>query len=184
MAPPESPAHAARLALEGARLALVVAVAANGTIGVRGGLPWRLPADLRRFREVTTGHAIVMGRRTWDSIGRPLPGRQNIVVTRTPGFAAPGADVAPSLDAALALVRLPPPVFCIGGAELFREALRRADLLYVTEIARDVPGDTVLPPIDAAVWREIAREPHPPDGPDALAFDFVTYTRRASAVAG
>ncbi|HEX4886190.1 MAG TPA: dihydrofolate reductase [Casimicrobiaceae bacterium] len=185
MAPPPSPAHASRLALEQARLALVVAVAANGTIGAGGGLPWRLPADLRRFREVTTGHAIVMGRRTWASIGRPLPGRQNIVVTRSTGFAAPGADVAHSLDEALARVHMPPPVFCIGGAELYRAALPRADLLYVTEIARDVPGDTALPPIDRTQWREVAREPHPPDGPDALPFAFVTYVRTGGgALAG
>ena len=172
-----SPGHASRLALAQARLAIVIAVAANGTIGAGGGLPWRLPADLRRFRQITTGHALIMGRRTWDSIGRPLPGRQSIVVTRSRDFAAPGADVVHDLDEALAAVRMPLPAFCIGGAELYRVALPRADLLYVTEIAHDVPGDTVLPPLDRLAWREVDREPHPPDGPQALAFAFVTYVR-------
>lgn len=180
MAPPHAQAHASRLALARAQFAIVVAVAANGTIGARGTLPWRLPADLARFREVTTGHAVVMGRRTWESIGRPLPGRQNIVVTRDASFRAGGADVAHSLDEALAAVRRPLPVFCIGGAELYRAALPRADLLYVTEIARDVPGDTSLPPIDRDAWREVARERHAPDGPQALPFDFVTYVRTAT----
>lgn len=178
MAPPHSPAQAGGLVPGVARLAIVVAVATNGTIGARGSLPWRLPADLRHFRALTTGHAVVMGRRTWTSIGRPLPERQNIVVTRSPGFAATGAEVAPSLDAALARVRLPLPAFCIGGAELYREALPRADVLYVTEIARDVEGDTFFPPVDPLAWVEAAREPHPPEGPDRLPFDFVTYVRR------
>ncbi len=177
MASPPEQAHASRRAVAGARLAIVVAVAANGTIGAAGTLPWRLPADLRRFREVTSGHAIVMGRRTWSSIGRALPDRQSIVVTRTPGFAAPGADVVRSLDEALAAVRRPLPAFCIGGAALYAAALPRADVLLVTEIARAIDGDTAFPPIDRGAWREIAREPHDPDGPQALPFAFVTYVR-------
>ncbi len=177
MASPSERAHAARLALERSRLALIVAIAANGTIGAGGALPWRLPADLKRFREVTTGHAIVMGRRTWDSIGRALAGRQSIVVTRSPSFVAEGADVVHSLDDALAAARLPRPVFCIGGAELYAEALPRADLLLVTEIDRAIPGDTAFPPIDRSAWREIDREPHPADGPQHLPFAFVTYQR-------
>lgn len=182
MAPPPSEAHASAPAP--ARLAIVVAVARNGAIGAGGALPWRLPADLRRFRSLTSGHAVVMGRRTWESIGRPLPERQNIVVTRSRHFAAAGAEVAHSLDEALARVRLPAPAFCIGGAELYREALPRADALYVTEIARDVPGDTFFPPFDRREWREAAREKHPPDGPDALPFDFVTYVRRGDPARG
>ena len=178
MAPPPSRAHASAPASARADLAIVVAVAANGTIGAGGALPWRLPGDLARFRTMTTGHAIVMGRRTWESIGRALPQRQNIVVTRSREFTAPGAEVAHSLDAALALVRLPPPVFCIGGAELYREALPHTHTLHVTEIDRAIPGDAHFPPIDQREWREVGREQHPPDGPDALAFDFVTYVRR------
>jgi dihydrofolate reductase len=184
MAPPPSEAHASPAAGAPARLAIVVAVAANGTIGANGTLPWRLPGDLRRFRSLTTGHAVVMGRRTWESIGRPLPDRQNIVVTRSRDFAAAGAEIAHSLDEALRLARLPAPVFCIGGAELYREALPRADALYVTEIARAVPGDTVFPPFDRHEWREAAREKRPPDDPDALPYDFVTYLRRGRVPPG
>jgi dihydrofolate reductase len=106
-------------------LALIAAVASNGVIGVDNRLPWRLPDDLKRFRALTVGHAVIMGRKTWESLSRALPERQNIVVTRQPGYAAIGADVAASLDDALAIVRLPAPVFCIGGGELFRDALAR-----------------------------------------------------------
>lgn len=178
MASPHSPAHAASLALAQAKLAIIVAVAANGTIGAGGSLPWRLPADLARFKALTSGHAIVMGRRTWTSLPRPLPDRQNIVVTRSTTFVAPGAEVVHSLDEALAIVRLPLPVFCIGGAALYAAALPRADLMVVTHIERAIPGDTMFPPIDLNVWREIAREAHAPDGPQQLAFAFVTYVRR------
>jgi dihydrofolate reductase len=177
MALPQSPAHASALACAELELAIVVAVAANGTIGAGGALPWRLPADLAHFRATTTGHAVVMGRRTWASIGRALPRRQNIVVTRSREFTAPGAEVAHSLDEALALVQLPSPAFCIGGAELYREALPRAAALHVTEIDRAIAGDTHFPPIDKREWREVARDRHAPDGPEALAFDFVTYIR-------
>lgn len=180
MASPSEQAHASRAAIAAARLAIVVAVAANGTIGAAGTLPWRLPTDLRRFREVTTGHAVVMGRRTWTSIGRPLPDRQNLVVSRSATFRATGAEVVHSLDAALAAARLPSPVFCIGGAELYAAALPRADVLLVTEIDQAFPGDTTFPAIDRSIWNEICREPHGPDGPQGLSFAFVTY-RRATA---
>jgi dihydrofolate reductase len=158
-------------------LALVLAVARNGTIGVAGALPWRLPDDLKRFRALTLGHAVIMGRKTWDSLSRALPQRQNIVVTRDRDFRASGADVVHSLDAALDRVSLPPPVFCIGGAELYQAALPRADRLYLTEIARDFAGDVRLPALDPAMWREIAREPGRLEGPDGFDFAFVTYAR-------
>lgn len=156
-------------------LALVAAVASNGVIGARNGLPWRLAEDMRHFRTLTSGHAIVMGRRTWQSIGRPLPDRQNIVVTRQQGLAAAGIEFAASLDAALACVRLPQPVFCIGGGELYAAALPLADRLHLTEISRAFEGDTFFPPYDRLAWREVAREPCP--GPDGLACAFVTYDR-------
>ena len=159
-------------------LALILAVSRNGTIGADNALPWRLPEDLRRFRALTTGHAIIMGRKTWDAVGRPLPGRQNIVVTRNPDFAAAGASSARSLDDALAKVALPPPAFCIGGAELFRIALPRASLVYLTEIDRDFAGDTFLPAFDRSAWREVARERHRLEGPDGFDYAFVTYARR------
>jgi dihydrofolate reductase len=155
-------------------LAIVAAVAANGVIGDADRLPWRLPADLRRFRELTTGHTVIMGRRTWASLGRALPDRQNIVVTRQPGFDARGAEVAHSLRDALARARRPDPVFCIGGGEIYRAALPHAATLYLTEIARDVAGDTTFPAFDRRAWREVAREPHSENG---FAYAFVTYRR-------
>jgi dihydrofolate reductase len=141
------------------RLAIVVAMADNGVIGVDNRLPWRLPEDLRHFRALTTGHAVIMGRRTWESLPRALPDRQNIVVTRRPGYVAAGAEVAPSLEAALALVRLAGPAFCIGGAELYAAALPLADEMQVTEVAGDPTGDTWFPAFDRSAWIEVARRP-------------------------
>ena len=155
-------------------LALIAAVAANDVIGAGNRLPWRLPADLKRFRALTTGHAVIMGRKTWESIGRALADRQNIVVTRAPDLAAPGAETASSLADALARVRMPAPAFCIGGAELYREALPRATTLYLTLLARNFAGDATFPPFDRGEWRESAREAHAEDGLD---YAFVTYER-------
>ena len=160
-------------------LALIAAVARNGVIGADNRLPWRLPEDLRRFKALTIGHTVVMGRRTWESLPRPLPERQNVVISRQGGYVAAGAEVVPSLDAALAAATLPPPICCIGGGEIYRLALDRATIVHLTEIARDVPGDTTFPPLDPAVWRETAREPHVSDGPDGYDYAFVTYERRA-----
>lgn len=182
MALPSEAAHAAgrpAAAGEAPRLALIVAVARNGAIGLRNGLPWRLPEDLKRFKALTMGHALVMGRRTFESIGRPLPGRQNIVVTRDRGYVASGAEVAHSLDAALALVRMPLPAFCIGGAALFEAALQKADLACVTEIGADFEGDTFWRPLDPREWTEVSRESHASEA--GLAFDYVTYERKREA---
>jgi len=161
-----------------APLALIAAVAANGVIGDGNRLPWRLPEDLRRFRAVTTGHAVIMGRKTWESLPGPLPARQCIVVTRDPDYGAQGAEVATSLDAALALVRLPPPAFCIGGGELYRVAFERAQILYLTEIDRDFAGDVTFPSYDPAAWRETSRESRTGEGPGAFTYSFVTRERR------
>ena len=157
-------------------LALIAAIAANGVIGDRNRLPWRLPEDLQHFRALTTGHAVIMGRKTWESLPGPLPGRQNIVVTRDPHCAA--VEVAATLDAALALVRLPPPAFCIGGGELYRAALPRATTLYLTEIDRDFAGDATFPTFDRGDWPETSRESRRGDGPDAFTYHFVTRQRR------
>jgi dihydrofolate reductase len=157
------------------RLAVVAAVAANGVIGNDNRLPWRLPEDLRRFRALTTGHAIIMGRKTWESLPHALPGRQNIVVTRQADYVATGAEVAASLDAALAAVRLPMPAYCIGGGQLYGEALPRADELHVTEIARDFDGDAWFPPIDTRTWREVDRVPGTAQADAGFAYAFVTY---------
>jgi len=161
-------------------LALIAAVAANGVIGDGNRLPWRLPEDLRRFRLLTTGHAVIMGRKTWESLPGPLPGRQCIVVTRDPGYHAAGADVAASLDDALAQVRLPPPAFCIGGGELYRVAFARASTLHLTEIDRAFPGNVTFPEYDRDGWREVSREARASDGPDALTYSFVTRERHVA----
>jgi dihydrofolate reductase len=157
---------------------LIAAVAHNGVIGADNRLPWRLPDDMRRFRDLTTGHSVIMGRRTWESIGKPLPGRQNIVVTRASGRAAPEVEFAPSLDAALNMANRPEPVFVIGGEALYREALPRADLMYLTEILRDFEGDARFPDFDRSRWRETSRKAHGSlDAAGGLAYDFVSYER-------
>jgi dihydrofolate reductase len=155
------------------RIYLVAAVAANGVIGRDGRLPWHLPEDLKHFKRLTLGHPIIMGRRTWESLDGLLPGREHIVVTRTPGYEAPGAAVANSFDAALVLCAAEPIVFVIGGGELFAEALPLAAGLVLTEIHRDYEGDTWFPPYDRSRWRETQRERHA--APDGTKFDFVLY---------
>lgn len=157
------------------RVYLVAAVAANGVIGSEGRLPWHLPEDLKHFKRLTLGHPVVMGRKTWESLGKALPGRENIVVTRSPGYEAADAHVAASLEAALALCAGEPVVFVIGGAELYAAALPLADGLVLTEIYRDYPGDTRFPAFDRAAWRETRREPRA--SADGLRFDFVLYER-------
>ena len=158
-------------------LALIVAVARNGVIGRDGTLPWRLPEDLRRFRALTMGHALVMGRRTWESLPHALPGRQNIVVTRKRAFEAPGALVVHTLRDALEAVTQPAPAFCIGGGVLFRDALPLATIAYVTEIDADFDGDATFPPLDPARWHETQREWRPLDATLGFAYAFVTYER-------
>ena len=160
---------------EGPRVYLVAAVAANGVIGAGGKLPWHLPEDLRHFKALTLGHPVIMGRRTWESLGRPLPGRENIVVTRSPGYEAPGAQVAASLEAALALCTGESMAFIIGGSELYAAALPAADGLALTEIARNYPGDVRFPEFDRTAWRETQRKPQ--TSADGLRFDFVLYER-------
>ncbi len=163
------------------RLALIAAVASNGVIGRNGALPWRLADDLRRFRALTTGHAVIMGRRTWDSLGRALPGRQNIVVSHQRELNANGAIVVTSLGEAVDAVALPGPAFCIGGALLYAVALPLADTAYITEIARAFDGDALFPPLDRSEWREVEREHHRSDVPEGFDYDYVTYRRRGPA---
>ena len=151
------------------RITLIAAVARNGVIGRAGQLPWRLPGDLKRFKEITWGHPVIMGRRTWESIGRALPGRRNIVVSRRPGFSAPGCDVVGSLDDALAAAGGATEAFIIGGAELYRAALPRAARLHLTRVQADVEGDVRFPEIRAEEWRCIGTEDHPADERDPLA---------------
>ena len=157
--------------------ALIAAVARNGVIGLDNRLPWRLREDLKRFRALTTGHTVIMGRRTWQSLPRPLPDRQNIVVTRNRGYRADGAETAQSLADALAHALCPAPVFCIGGESLYRDALALADTMYMTEIDRPFAGDAIFPSWNRNEWREIAREPRQSDEPDRFDYAFVTYRR-------
>jgi dihydrofolate reductase len=157
-------------------VALVAALARGGVIGRDGGLPWHLPEDMAHFRDVTMGHPVVMGRKTWESLPerfRPLPGRRNIVVTRKPAWSAEGAERASSLEEALALVGGAEHVSVIGGGEIFAAALPYADQLLLTEIELDVDGDTAFPPRDG--FAETAREEHV--GEDGTRFAFVTYRR-------
>lgn len=161
-------------------LIVIAAVARNGAIGRGGVMPWHLPADLKHFRAVTQGHPVVMGRKTWDSLPprfRPLPGRRNIVVTRNASWSEPGAEAAPSLDAALARLDGEPKVFVIGGAELYAQALPRADTLELTEIDATVPdADTFFPAWDREAFVEVARQADTGDARWPLAW--VTYRRR------
>jgi len=166
-------------------ISLVVAMARNRTIGAGGKLPWHLPEDLKRFKRVTTGHPIVMGRKTFESIGRPLPGRTNIVVTRDAAKAIPGCRVAGSLDEALALAAAPDvpgsgEVCVVGGGEIYRQALPRADRLHLTLIDRDVDGDASFPALDWDEWTVVSREART----EPFRFEFLTLDRRREPAGG
>jgi len=160
------------------RLTIIVARARNGVIGRGGKLPWHLPEDLAHFKRTTMGHPIIMGRRTWTSIGRPLPGRKSIVVSRDQTFQAPGALVVPSLAAALAAAGAKE-VFVIGGARLYAEAMPLAHRLMVTEIDADFDGDTFLGAPDLGAWHAVQRERHEATAQRPFALEFVTYERTA-----
>ncbi len=159
-------------------LTVIAAVARNGAIGKDNALLWRLPEDLQFFKRTTIGSPIIMGRKTFDSIGKPLPGRRNIVITRNTGWLAAGIEVAHSLEAALHLVADVPRVFVIGGAQVYAEALPHADELVLTEVGRDFEGDVFFPPWDKAAFGEVAREVHHSPAPNDFDYAFVTYRRR------
>lgn len=155
---------------------LISAVARNRVIGIHNTLPWRLPEDLQHFKRLTLGHHIVMGRKTFESLGRPLPGRTSVVISRDAGYAVPeGCLLATSLPAALALCGDDPEVFCIGGAQLYAQALPLVDRLYLTEIEADYMGDAWFPEFDRSVWQEIERQPQV--SATGLVYAFVTYAR-------
>jgi len=158
-------------------VSLVVAADEQGGIGREGRLPWHLPEDLKRFKALTLGKPIVMGRRTWDSIGRPLPGRRSIVVSRSPELKIEGATVAGSLEAALHAAGEVPEICVIGGAEIYRLALPRADVIHLTRVHTTVDADTFLPPLDPMEWREAARDDRPADARHAHAYSFVELRR-------
>lgn len=156
-------------------LVLIAAVAQNGVIGIENRLPWKLPEDMRFFRQQTTGHTVIMGRKTFDSLGKPLPNRRNIVVTRNPAWQAEGAEVAHSLDAALALCAGDDKAFVIGGEELYRLSLPQANTLLITRVGLEPEGDARFPDIDPATWHVANREEQ--IAADGTRFAFVTYRR-------
>jgi dihydrofolate reductase len=158
-------------------LTIVVAASENGVIGREATLPWRLPEDLRRFRRLTWGKPLLMGRRTFDSIGRPLPGRRNIVISRRAGLEIPGCEVAETPDAALALVSASPEVMVIGGGEVYRQFLPRADRIEMTCVHLTVEGDTFFPVLDPREWRVVRSEHYPADASRPIGFTFETLER-------
>ena len=167
----------------GIRVSLIAAVAENGVIGRDNAIPWRLSADHRRFRKLTMGRPVIMGRKTFESIGKPLPGRTNIVVSGQSGFCREGITVAPDIDAALAIAKQQAAgdgvdeIFVIGGEEIYRAVMPRADRLCITHVAAAPQGDTYLPPIDPAVWRGVLRESVAAGDRDSAATTFVVYDR-------
>jgi dihydrofolate reductase len=158
------------------KVILIVAMARNRVIGKGGALPWRLPEDLKRFRGLTMGHPIVMGRKTYDSIGRALPGRRNIVISRQPDLAIEGVETTTSLAAALAMTAGADKVFVIGGQQIYQAALPMADRIELTQIDKDFEGDVLFPEIDPAQWQESARQPGQESG-NGFEYRFITLDR-------
>lgn len=160
------------------RITLIAAVSENGVIGRGNALPWHLPADLQRFKRLTTGHGVVMGRKTWESIRRPLPHRRNIVISGSPGFQPAGAMVVPSFGAAIDAARDLTELFAIGGSRVFEAALPLTDRLELTRVHAQVPGDAYFPKVDLSEWKLVAEDRHPADEQHAYPFSFLTYDRR------
>ncbi len=161
-------------------LSVIVAMSENRLIGRGGDLPWHLSADLKRFRRLTTGHAIIMGRKTYESIGRPLPERRSIVITRQTDYRAERVETAGSLDAALALAAGDSEAFVIGGAEVFREALPRASRLYLTLVHAEIEGDVYLPQFDQDAWTLASEQRHAADERNDFDYSFLVYERRVA----
>ena len=166
-------------------ISMVVAIARNGVIGSQGAMPWRLSTDLKRFKAITMGKPVVMGRKTYQSVGKALPGRRNLVITRNKGFAPPDADVFLSLGEALASARETAvaegqsEVCIVGGGEIYRQALPLADILHVTYVDSEPEGDTVFPDIDAGTWRIETEQSFPAGERDSAATRYVVYRRKA-----
>ena len=161
-------------------ISLIVAASTNNVIGTKGDLPWRLSDDLKRFKATTMGKPIIMGRLTWESIGRPLPGRQNIVITRQPGYSAEGCDVVASVDEALEAAGAVPEVMVIGGGDIYRQLLPRASRIYLTRVEAEIEGDTFFPELHESEWEVVSSEAHEADEKNAYAFTFITLQRRNS----
>jgi len=161
------------------RICLIAAMASNRIIGRDNAMPWQLPADLRRFKALTMGHPVLMGRKTHESIGRPLPGRRNLVLTRDPAYHAAGCETVTSLEAALAACAGADEIFVIGGGEIYRASLPHAHSLEFTEIHASFEGDTRFPEFPQAEWREVRREAHAAQTDAPYSYDFVRYERVA-----
>lgn len=157
-------------------VSIVVAVSENHAIGKDNKLLWRLPRDLKHFKDITTGHTIIMGRKTYDSVGRPLPNRRNIIITRQP-ITIEGCEVVNSLDAALALCRDEAEIFIVGGAEIYRQAMHLTNRIYLTLIHKNFEGDTYFPDIKANTWKTIEQEDFEPDEKNPLPYSFITFER-------
>jgi dihydrofolate reductase len=163
-------------------IALVLAVSENGVIGKDNALPWRLPADLRYFRKVTASYPLIMGRKTFDSVGRPLPGRRNIIITRQANFQIPGCDVVHTLDEAIQLAQSTnaPQISIVGGAEIFRQALPLATRIYLTRIHAEFEGDAFFAIPDPEKWKEVSRDDHLADAENPYSYSFIVYERKLS----
>ncbi len=162
-------------------VSLIAAVAENGVIGRDGRVPWHLPDDLKHFKRLTTGRLVIMGRKTWDELGKPLAKRRNVVITRDPSFRAEGAETLHDLDAALALAGPDEEVFVIGGAEIYRMALPGADRLYFTVVHTNVEGDTFFPSFDPSDWVLVDEVVHTADDRHAHPYTFRRYERRRAS---
>jgi dihydrofolate reductase len=154
----------------------VVAIAQNHAIGKDNKLLWHLPNDLKHFKNITSGHTVIMGRKTYDSVGKPLPNRRNIIITRQQ-IEIPGCEVVNSIDAALALCADEEEVFIVGGAEIYKQAMPLTDKIYLTIVHQDFDGDTYFPEIKANIWKETERKDHQPDDRHALPYSFITLER-------
>jgi dihydrofolate reductase len=159
-------------------ISIIVAASTNNVIGVQGELPWKISDDLKRFKALTMGKPIVMGRLTWESIGRALPGRQNIVITRQSGFSAEGCDVVDSPAAALAVAGDVAEIMIIGGSQIYGLFLSKAERLHVTRVHTEIDGDAFFPTIDENEWALMSSESHVASASNEFAFDFLTYKRR------
>jgi dihydrofolate reductase len=159
-------------------LSIICGMDRNRLIGQNNALPWHLPADMAFFKQTTMGKPILMGRKTWDSIGRPLPGRRNIVISRNPDFKLDGTETATSIEAALELVREHPEAMLMGGSSLYEQTMNIADTLYITEINHVFEGDAWFPEIDPDIWKETSREQHQADEKNKFDYAFVKYLRR------
>jgi len=160
------------------RISIIAAMSANRAIGLENRLPWNLPDDLKRFKALTMNHHIVMGRKTYDSIGKPLPGRDTVIVTRNMDYAVPGCVAVNSLDAALTVSFSDAEVFFVGGADLYRQVLPIANRIYLTEIRRVFDGDAFFPEFDMRQWSETSREQHRTEGDNGFEYHYVIYDRK------